>query len=206
MRPKIYIIGVTHTSEKDGKRILKHAKELRPNAIFIESAERLFKVGNGKLASVFLRNPAFLLSYSVYSLIFRIWTKGRSPDLVYTKRASEKLGIPRHQIDDNVYQMTVSRHVGWTPISWAVLALFLALTVSNIRFILLSSLILFVFFFLLFVIFGVATRNQHMMGRMENLIKSGVYEKAFLVTGKRHVPDFKKRLSKKYDIEDLTGR
>lgn len=217
MRPKIYIIGVNHTSEKDGKRILKYAEELRPNAIFIERAEKLFKVGIRKLALVILKNPAFLLSYSIYSLIFRIWTKGKSPDLLYTKMASEKLRISHHQIDDNVYEMTVSRHVGWTPISWAVMALFLMGIVSTIRFIpfsltfYMSLFWLFVFlfiFFALFVYFGAPTRNRHMKTRMDSVMKSNAFEKVFLVTGKRHVRDFMERLSLQgvYDVEDLTGR
>ena len=221
MRSKIYIIGVNHYSKKDGERILRHAEELRPNAIFIESAES--QGGIRKLALVMLRNPAFLIPYFVYSLIFIVYSlifrilKGKSPDfeLVYAKRASEKLGIPRHQIDDNAYEMAFSRHVVWTPISWVVVAIFFTGLVYVIQFIpvslafFISIFWLFVFlfiFFILFVIFGAPTRNRHMMDRIGNVMKSSAHEKAFLVTGKRHVRDFKERLSAKYDVEDLTGR
>jgi uncharacterized membrane protein len=58
-------------------------------------------------------------------------------------------------------------------------------------------------YFAIFVLHEIPTRNLHMMIRMENVLKEKRHEKALLVTGKKHVRDFRKRLSKKYDVEIL---
>ena len=58
-------------------------------------------------------------------------------------------------------------------------------------------------FFLIFVYRGVPTRNQHMEERMENVLKMKIYNKIFFITGKRHVSDFRKRMSDKYDVVSL---
>jgi len=212
MRPKIYIIGVNHASKKDGEKILDQANRLHPNAIFIEKFKKA-RIGAKKLTLAVLRNPTFLLGLGVYLAIaefisFYTWIKTREfglADSVYAKKASTKLGIPLHRIDDDIYEMTVDRHAIWTPTSWMILAflsiLILYLPIYLYLLILFLSLISFLWIFS--VILGMLIRNQHMMARIENLTKSGAYEKAFLVTGKEHVGDFKERLSKKFDIEIL---
>lgn len=217
MRPKIYMIGVTHSSKKDGERILKYAEDLRPEVLFIEKFRTgLSKIGAKKWALIFLKNPLFMFGIIVYLMILEICAAiGKIrlgefglADSVYAKKASTKLGIPIHRIDDDVYEMTTNRHVRWTPISWMILALLLILVV---RLPILDSLpILFLSFLsylLMFsVIFGISTRNNHMMARIESVIKSAAYQKAFLVTGRGHIRDFKERLSVKFDVENLTGR
>ena len=212
IRPKIYVIGVDHYSKKDGEKILKHAEELHPNTIFIESTES--QGGIKKLALGVLRNPAFLIPYFIYSLIFGI-LKGKSLDLVYAKRASEKLGAPLHQIDDSAYEMVLGMHIVLTPISWAVVAIFFTGLVYIIQSIpvslpfFVSIFWLFVLLFISFILFlryGVSKRNQHMMDRIGNIMESSASKKIFLITGKWHVRDFKERLSTKYDVENLTGR
>lgn len=212
MRPKIYVIGVNHASKKDGEKILKHAENLHPEAIFIEKFKTV-RIGAKKLALAALRNPTFLLGLGIYLAIagfisFYMWIKTREfglADSVYAKKASTKLGIPLHRIDDDIYEMTVDRHATWTPISWMIFAflsiLILHLPIYVYLLILLPSLISFLWIFS--VILGMLIRNQHMMARIENLTKSGAYEKAFLVTGKEHVRDFKERLSKKFDVKVL---
>lgn len=216
MKPKIYVVGVSHISKKDGERIPKHAEGLRPEAIFIERPEKgPKKLGLRNWVFVALRNPIFFLAAVFYIALltipkcverFRSGEFGLA-DWIYAKRASKKLGNPIHKVDDNIYEMTVSRHAGWTPLSWVI-----ALFPVCIKIWLLPplSIFLFIFFFIIFFILfvrsGVPTRNRHMMDRMNNVITSRAYKKMFLVTGKKHVRDFKERLSKKYDVEDFTGR
>lgn len=217
MRPKIFIIGVIHFSKKDGRRILKHAENLRPETIFIEKFRTdLSKLGAKKWALSFLRNPSFLFGVIIWLVISEICAfveKIRTgefglADLVYAKKASTKLGISIHKIDDDIYEMTLNRHTGWTPISWIILALLSILIVYLPIYVSLPILLLSLLYFLgiFSVVLGLPIRDMHMMARIENEIKSGAYEKAFLVTGKGHVNDFKERLSTKFDVEDLTGR
>jgi len=215
IRPKISMIGVDHCSRKDGKRILRHAEELRPNAICIESAES--QGGNRKIVLGILRNPVFLIPHLFYSLIFGITLKGGSSlDLVYAKRAAKKLGVQLYQIDYSDYEMVFSMHIVWTLVSWVMVTVFLL----GLAYVILSIpislpffmsifwlfVILFIPLFLLLLHLGVPARNQHMMDRIGNITKSSASKKIFLITGKRHVRDFRERLSAKYDVEDLTGR
>lgn len=212
MRSKIYVIGINHASKKDGEKILRQADRLRPDVIFIEKF-KTGRIGGKKLVQAALRNPAFLLGLSIYLAIaefisFCTWIKMREfglADSVYAKKASTKLGIPAHRIDDDIYEMAVNRRAVWTPISWMKLALLSILIVYLPIFICLPILILSLLLFLMIfsAVLGISVRNQHMMARIENLIKSGIHEKALLVTGKEHVRDFKERLSKKFDVEVL---
>jgi len=209
MRPKIYVIGVNHASKKDGEKILKQVDRLRPEAIFIEKF-KTGRIGGKKLALAALRNPAFLLGLGIYLAIisFYMWVKTCKfglADSVYAKKASTKLGIPAHRIDDDIYEMAVNRRAVWTPISWMNLVLLSILIVylPIFAFLLILILSLLLFLMIFSAVLGISIRNQHMMVRIENLIKSGAYKKAFLVTGERHVRDFKERLSKKFDVEVL---
>lgn len=201
MKPKIYMIGVYHAF---GKKILKHAEDLHPEAIFIEKFKTGARsIGAKKLALAALRNPTFLLGLSIYLAILGIissvmWiTIGEfgPADMIYSKRASKKLGISGpYKIDDDIYEMTVSRRTRWTPISWVIFSLILVCLFLPISIFLrvFGPVLLSLSFLLIFAEFGISTRNKNMMDRMENIIKSGAYKKVFFLLS---VPVFQRAIS-----------
>jgi hypothetical protein len=211
---KAYLIGVNHGSKRDGEKILEYGMKIRPDAIFIERAEGMWHLKPKEWAIVILRNPLFLLGMGISRYFERIRTgKHVHYDEIYAKKTSEKLQIPFHKIDDNIYQMIASRRIGWALPSWGLVALFFVglMKIVSLNLGWDTTLIYCLFygslvpllFLLIFARLGVPTRNRHMIERIEKVLKTGTYSKIFLITGKRHVGDFRKRMSDKYDVVSI---
>lgn len=221
---EIYIIGVNHAKEKDGKKIHSEAVNIRPDVFFIEKFRR--GIGARKMLLTFLVSPALLIGYALvyvsYILIafYGKMTRGEFglADTVYTRKAANEVGAQIYSIDDDLHEIVTSGNPGWALFSWAILLLFLFLFVSALQYGLSFSLLLMATFSLLlmaiflaccgayfsvFVYRGIPSRNAHMTSRIETVMKDKSFKKAFLITGSKHRNDFVERLAKNFKVKTL---
>lgn len=216
MDSEIYIIGVNHAKEKDGKKILSVATNKRPDVFFNEKFRR--GIGARKMLLIFLVSPSLLIGYSLVYVFYNLiafygkmkWGEFGLADTVYTRKASNEVGAQIYSVDDDLHEMVTGRNPGWALFSWAILLLFLFLFVSALQYGLSFSLPLMAIFlaccgvyFSVFVYRGIPSRNAHMTSRIETVMKDKSFKKAFLITGSKHRNNFVERLAKNFKVKTL---
>ena len=197
---KLHVIGVLHDSKEDGGKILEIGKKVVPNAIFIESPVRKLKdVRFRGLLRCFLQNPVIFLLYSLMVCALSISCKlGHREvshvDWVYSKKTCQILGIPPpFRVDDDIYLLITNRRFSWSIVSWLIFCISIYSLIFQHLLLALCA-ILYPLFFIEFIRTGAPLRNEHMLNRLFDIVYKNNYKNVLLVTGKKHIPDFKERI------------
>lgn len=198
---RLHIIGVIHDSKEDGEKILDIGRKVTPDAIFIESPIRkLQEVEFKELLRCVLQNPIIFLLYCLMVCALSISCKlGHREtghvDWIYSKKTCQILNIPPpFRVDDDIYLLVTNRHFSWSIISWLMFCILIcSLIFQRLSLLVLWAIACFVFF-IGFIRTGAPLRNKHMLERLFDIVYRNNYKEVLLITGKKHIPDFKERI------------